>query len=195
MKAHFRFEFAFPHSYEVKVLEQAPPVHPLEKLHHFPVEMEEGDRAGAYVRVAPERGAAWRGFFALGFDTPEALNCASSCPHPDAFCIIAGGYGYVVNAVDPAQWLQVEQRPVTELRSLTKNNLLLLIGFTSITALGSAGIMWTTERLSWEGLRIAEIGAEHLLGFGWDAIADKEVAFSVDLKTGKHSGGARPVNR
>ena len=66
------------------------------------------------------------------------------------------------------------------------------MGFTSITALGPAGIAWTTERLSWEGLRITEIGAQHLLGFGWDAIGDKEVAFSVDLETGKHSGGARP---
>jgi hypothetical protein len=31
-----------------------------------------------------------------------------------------------------------------------------------------------------------------LLGRGWDALADKEVPFTVDLKTGKHIGGARP---
>jgi hypothetical protein len=195
MKAHFRFEFAFPHQYEVKVLEQAPPVHPLEKLHHFPLELEEGDRAGAYVRVIPEHGPAWRGFFALGFDTPQAINCVSSCPNAHQLCVIAGGYAYVVNAADPAQWLQIEQRPVTQSLSLTRQGLLLFIGFTSITALGAAGVAWTTGKLSWEGVRTAEIGAQELHGFGWDAISDKEVAFTVDLATGKHTGGARPTRR
>ncbi|MGH9567928.1 MAG: hypothetical protein ACRD4F_17225, partial [Candidatus Angelobacter sp.] len=62
MKPHFRFDFTFPRNYEVKLLESPPPVHPVEKLHHYPVELEEGDRAGAYVRVVSRRGAAWVGF-------------------------------------------------------------------------------------------------------------------------------------
>lgn len=192
MKAHFRFEFAFPRDYEVKVLEQAPLPHPLEKFYHYPLELEEGDRTGAYVRVVPQHGPAWQGFFALGFDSAQAINCVSSCPDPDQLCVIAGGYAYVVKASDPTQWRQIEQRPVTDLRSLTRQGLLLFVGFTSITALGTAGIAWTTERLSWEGIRVTDIGATELRGFGWDAASDKEVAFVVDLKTGKHSGGARP---
>ncbi|HWF03327.1 MAG TPA: hypothetical protein VHA06_06545 [Candidatus Angelobacter sp.] len=192
MKQHFRFDFTFPRSYEVRVLEAAPPVHPVEKLYHYPVEMEEGDRSGAYVRVVPQGGPAWVGFFALGFDSDQVVSEVCSSPDPDSFCTVVGGYAYVVKADDPAQWFRVEQRPVVDLRVLSQYGLLLFAGFTTITAVGSAGIAWTTERLSWEGLMIIDIKGDRLLGRGWDALADKEVPFEVDLKTGKHMGGARP---
>jgi hypothetical protein len=192
MKQHFRFDFTFPRSYEVRVLEAAPPVHPVEKLYHYPVEMEEGDRSGAYVRVVPQRGPAWVGFFALGFDSDQVVSEVCSSPDPDSFCTVVGGYAYVVKADDPAQWFRVEQRPVVDLRVLSQYGLLLFAGFTTITAVGSAGIAWTTERLSWEGLTIIDIKGDKLLGRGWDALGDKEVPFEVDLKTGKHMGGARP---
>jgi hypothetical protein len=192
MKPHFRFDFTFPRNYQAKLLECAPPVHPVEKLHHFPVQMEEGDREGAYVRVVPARGPAWTGFFALGFDSPQVLNAVFSCPDPDCLCVVAGGYAYLVKATDPAQWLQIEQRPVMEMSSVPQMNLLIVIGFTSITAVGSAGIQWTTARLSWDGVRLTRVGDSMVEGLGWDAVTDREVAFTVDLKTGKHIGGARP---
>jgi hypothetical protein len=192
MKQHFRFDFTFPRSYEVRVLEAAPPVHPVEKLYHYPVEMEEGDRSGAYVRVVPKEGPAWVGFFALGFDSDQVVSQVCSSPDPNSFCTVVGGYAYVVKADDPAQWFRVEQRPVVDLRVVSQQGLLLLAGFTTITAVGNAGIAWTTERLSWEGLTITDIKGDKLLGRGWDALGDKEVPFEVDLKTGKHTGGARP---
>jgi hypothetical protein len=192
MKQHFRFDFTFPRNYEVRILEAAPPVHPVEKLYHYPVELEEGDRSGAYVRVIPQSGPVWAGFFALGFDSDQVVNQVCSTPDPGRFCVVVGGYAYVVNSSDPADWLRIEQSPVVDLRILTQQGLVLFAGFTSITALGSSGILWTTKRLSWEGLTINEISGDKLIGHGWDAIADKEVPFEVDLKTGQHIGGARP---
>jgi hypothetical protein len=192
MKQHFRFDFTFPRNYEVRMLEAAPPVHPIEKLYHYPVELEEGDRSGAYLRVTPQSGPAWVGFFALGFDSDQVVNQVCSTPDAERFCVVVGGYAYVVKASNPDEWLRIEQRPVVDLRVLSQQGLLLFAGFTSITALGSSGIAWTTERLSWEGLTITEISEDKLLGHGWDAPSDKEVPFEVDLKTGKHTGGARP---
>jgi len=156
------------------------------------VELEEGDRSGAYVRVTPRSGPAWAGFFALGFDSDQVVSQLCSTPDPDSFCVVVGGYAYVVKAGNPAEWLRVEQRPVVDMRVLSQQGLLLFAGFTSITAVGSSGIAWTTERLTWEGLTIQEIKGDTLLGQGWDALADKEAPFEVDLKTGKHTGGARP---
>ena len=187
-----RFDFTFARDYEIKVLESAPPVHPVEKLYHFPVELEEGDRTGVHIRVAPKTGAAWFGFFASGFDSPHVMNAVCSCPDPDSFCVAAGGYAYVVKARDPGQWFQVEQRPVVELRTVTERQLLLFEGFTSITAVGPSGIVWNSDRLSWEGLRITDIRDGVLRGFGWDALTDKEAAFELDLRTGKHTGGTAP---
>src|ERR1043165_1939156 len=190
MKQHFRFDFTFPRNYEVRILEAAPPVHPVEKLYHFPVELEEGDRSGIYLRVTPESGSAWAGFFALGFESDQVVSEICSTPDPDSFCAVVGGYAYVVRAQPPAEWLRVEQSPFVELRVLTQQGMLLFVGFTSITAIGREGTLWTTERLTWEGLTVSEIKGDTLLGQGWDAIANKEVLFEVDLKTGKHSGGA-----
>lgn len=190
-----RFDFTFPHNYEIKILESAPPVHPVEKLYHYPVELEEGDRSGVYARVVPNRGPAWFGFFAAGFDSPQVMNAVCSCPDPDSLCVVAGGYAYVVKSSNPAEWRRIEQRPVIELRAVTDQQLILFSGFTSITALGPAGIAWTTERLSWEGIRISQIQSGKLQGFGWDALADKEVPFEVNLKTGGHTGGASPGRR
>jgi hypothetical protein len=192
MKQHFRFDFTFPRKYEVRMLEDAPPVHPIEKLYHYPVELEEGDRSGAYLRVTPQDGSAWVGFFALGFDSDQVVSSICSTPDPGRFCVVVGGYAYLVKASNPAEWLRIEQKPVVDLRVVPQHGLVLFAGFTSITAVGNSGIVWTTERLTWEGLAITEIDGDRLLGHGWDAPADKEVPFEVDLKTGKHTGGARP---
>jgi hypothetical protein len=70
--------------------------------------------------------------------------------------------------------------------------LLLFVGFTTITAVGPSGLAWTTERLSWEGLSMIEITGQKLRGLGWDALADKEAPFEVDLLSGESRGGARP---
>ncbi len=192
MKQHFRFDFTFPRNYEVRILEAAPPVHPLEKLYHYPVELEEGDRNGVYLRVTPKAGPAWSGFFAQGFDSDQVVSEICSTPDPESFCAVVGGYAYLVKAANPAKWLRIEQRPVVDLRVLTTQGLLLFAGFTAITAVDQSGIAWTTERLTWEGLTITEIKNGILRGRGWDAEADKEAPFEVDLKTGKHTGGARP---
>jgi hypothetical protein len=192
MKQHFRFDFTFPRNYEIRILEAAPPVHPVEKLYHYPLKLEEGDRNGVYLRVTPKAGSAWVGFFAQGFDSDQVVSEVCSSPDPESFCAVVGGYAYIVKVDSPAQWLRIEQRPVVDLRVLTQQGLLLFAGFTSITAVNASGIAWTTERLTWEGLTITEISGDTLRGRGWDALGDKEAPFEVDLKTGQHTGGAKP---
>jgi hypothetical protein len=193
MKAgQLKSEFAFPRRYEVKVLESYSLVHPTEKLYHFPAELEEGDRAGAHVRVAPEGASAWIGFFALGFDSEQVASGIYSCPNAASLCVAVGGYAYVINTANPEDWFQIVQRPVVQVRAVPELSLLLFAGFTDISAVGESGLLWTTERLSWEGLSISKIDKGNLHGMGWDAIADKEVPFEVELLTGKSHGGARP---
>jgi hypothetical protein len=195
---HLRFNFVFPRSYDAKVLESYSLVSPVEKLHHFPAMLEEGDRSGIYVRVVP-RGTqqkaaslqpkSWIGFFALGFESEHAARGLYSCPNPDFLCVVVGGYAYLVNTVDPDHWMQLEQRPVMDVRPVLELKLLIFVGATTISAVGESGLQWTTGRLSWEGISISEIRQQVLLGTGWDALRDKEIPFEVDLTTGRHTGG------
>jgi hypothetical protein len=184
--------YVFPHNYEVDVLESYSLVNPVEELHQFPAELEAPDRNGTYLRVMPQAGTTWIGFFALGFDSPQVANGIYSCPDPASLCAVVGGYAYVVDARDPQRWVQIEQWPVVETKAVSNLKLLLFVGFTSITGLGESNQPWTTERLSWEGLSITAIQGTTMHGTGWDMITDKEVPFEVDLLTGKSQGGARP---
>lgn len=182
----------FPCNYDIQVLESYSLLHPAEKLYQYPAQLEEGDRTGTYIRVTPDNAQPWIGFFAIGFDSTEVASGIYSCPDPGSLCVVAGGYAYVVSAEHPDRWMQFEQRPVVQVRAVPELKLLLFIGFTSISGLAEQNQLWTTERLSWEGISIAKIDGTLLHGSGWDAITDKEVPFQVDLLTGKSTGGARP---
>src|ERR1700694_1569760 len=189
---HIRFNFVFPRNYEAKVLESYGLVNPVEKLYHFPAMLDEGDRSGIYVRVVPQKANSWVGFFALGFESEHAARGVYSCPDPDSLCVVVGGYAYLVNIVDPARWMQLEQRPVMDVKPVPEFNLLIFVGGTTISTVGKSGWLWTTGRLSWEGITISEIKDQVLYGTGWDALKDKEVPFELNLITGRHSGGTNP---
>jgi len=184
--------FIFPHTYEVRLQGSYSQAYSAEKLHQFPAQLEEGDRTGLYVRVAPKSGAGWVGFFALGFDSEQVVSAIYSSPDPDWLCVLSGGYAYMVDTTDPQCWTRIEQRPVVEVRPLPELNLLFFVGFTSMSGWSGPDQSWVTERLSWEGLSITEIKGGTLYGTGWDAMADKEAPFEVDLLTGQSKGGARP---
>lgn len=186
---HIRFNFAFPRNYEAKILDSYALVNPVEKLHHFPAMVEEGDRSGIYVRVTPREGRSWVGFFSLGFESEHAARGLYSCPDPNSLCVVIGGYAYLVNVHNPQQWTQLEQRPVMDVRPVPEPRLLLFVGATTISAVGETGWLWTTGRLSWEGITISEIRQHVLSGTGWDAFKDEEVPFEIDLTTGRHKGG------
>lgn len=184
-------DHTFPHAWEARLLREYLPM-PGQQLYQFPGEIEEHERDGIYLQVKPMAGAAWTGFFARGFDAPNAVTGIFSCPDPDWLCALCGGYAFMVNAADPTRWEQVPQRPALDVRIAPADGLLLFAGFSSITAYGAQGHAWTTGQLSWEGLHIDQVGAGVLTGRGWDPVADKEVPFEVDLRTGKHTGGAAP---
>lgn len=192
LPGNLHVHYVFPHDYQVRVLESYSLINPVEKLHQFPAQLEEGDRAGVYLRVTPQASNAWIGFFALGFDSEDVAGGVYSCPDPGSLCVVVGGYAYIVDVRDPQRWIQLDLRPVVQVNPVPELKLLLFVGFTNISGLGKSKHLWTTERLSWEGISIQSIQDTTLHGTGWDMLTDKEVPFEVDLLTGKSSGGAKP---
>ena len=146
-------------------------------------------RGALNVMVWPEVGGSFLATCALGFTSEAMPSGVFACPNPEEICFVAGGYAYVVNTGRPEGCVHLGLRPVVEVRELAEQGLLVFVGFQAMVAWGKDGLAWETARLSWEGIRVEEVGGDSLRGFGWDLRTDKEVEFVVDLGTGKQVGG------
>ena len=184
---------SFPHVWRAEVLDKPPLILPA-RQYVYPQAIEEVELGALQILLRPHPGAEpVMMTFALGFADPSLPYGLWSCPNPRQLCAVAGGYAYIVDADQPEQWLQVPYRPVTSVHPAAQRNLLLFTGFHRVWAFGPEGHAWETARLSWEGVRMTEIDADKLHGFGWDITTDSEVGFSVNLADGTHTGGAEPT--
>ena len=144
------------------------------------------------VRVTPNSSKPWLGMFAFGDPTGRGLHGLFSCPNRDHLCVISAGRGYIVDSIKSCLVGEVPSFPVQEVIPLPKNHLLLFVDFVTITAWSQNGLMWRTKRLSYDGLKIREIGPDAIVGSGWDPTNPNPPEFGVELSTGKSFGGARP---
>ena len=178
----------FPHNWKAEILQARPLIVP--RIHRvYPQEVEEVERGAMEVLVTPSGSEAFLATCALGFAAPTLPTGVWSTPDSDRLCAIAGGYAYFIHTRMPDVWEQVEYRPVVEVRLLVKEGLMLFSSFHTILAYDIGGKRWKTQRLTSEGLRLGEMHGGRLQGWGWDMRTDRELEFSVDLKTGRHTGG------
>ncbi len=181
---------SFAHVWQAGILDTPPLIAP-RMQYVYPLAVEEVEHGALQILLrAQSEIAPMMMTFALGFADPSLPHGLWSCPDPEQFCAVAGGYAYIVSANEPEQWMQVPYRPVISVHPATEQNLLIFCSFHQLWAWGRDGKAWETAKLSWEGLRVTEIASGKLQGFGWDVATDREVPFTVDLATGSHTGGA-----
>ena len=182
-------EESFACSWRAEILECPPLIAPA-RQHVYPRAVEEVERGALLAQIHPHAAQPFLATFALGFQAPTLPHGLWTCPNPDELCAAAGGYVYIVNTRQPEQWQQIVYRPVMTILPHVQQRLLIFVGFHALCAWGASGLAWETARLSWEGLRITDVQADTLTGFGWEMQTDTEIAFTVDLRTGRHTGGA-----
>lgn len=187
-------EDAFAHTWQAEVL-KAPPLIAPARQYTWPVAIpgeEDAMARGALqvmVRAGVEMGGSFLANCALGFTDPTMPSGVWGCPAGEEICAVAGGYAYIANVRTPERCMQVPLRPVVAVDAAIEVGLLLFTGFQTIVAWGSDGLAWETGRLSWDGVRVTEVASREVRGFGWDLMADEEVPFRVDLRTGLATGG------
>ena len=183
---------SFVRSWTAEVLTAPPLIRP---ARHYTYPREVAGEEDAMARgslelmVRPAAGAAFLATCWTGFKSASLPSGVWSCPDPRHMCAVTGGYAFVVDTTAPEQAEQVSLRPVVSVRPLEEEGLLLFAGFTHIVAWGRDGLLWQTGRLSWEGLTLHGAVAGRLHGTGWDMLSDRELPFSIDLRTGAHEGG------
>jgi hypothetical protein len=190
----------FAQNWTAEILKSPPLIAPARQFIYPQQILGEEDalaRGALQLMVQPVNGSTFLATCALGFTDPTMPTGVFTCPNPQEMCALAGGYAYIVDTVRPAHCTHIAMKPVVEVRPVLAQEVLLFMGFHSILAWGPSGIAWETERLSWEGVRITSIEGDTLNGMGWNLLTDREVAFEVDLLTGRHQGGgfAQPPQR
>ena len=177
---------SFPHDWKAVVLPARPIILP---TRHFvyPLEAEEVERGALEVLVRPDEAdtQTFLATCALGFHDPAVPNGLWSAPRPEEICAVSGGYAYLIDTTAPERFTMIPYRPVMEVRALPDAGLLLFVGNRTILAWAAKGQQWESERLSNEGLTISAVENEVLRGMGWRMMADKEIPFAIDLRTGR----------
>lgn len=184
---------SFPHNWRAEVLAKPPLIAPARQFTYPRQVAGEEDalaRGALLLMVHPGAGPNFLATCALGFTDPSMPTGLFACPNPNELCALAGGYAYLIKTAAPERSTHLPLKPVTEVLPLPAHNLLLFVGFHSLLAWGADGLAWQTARLSWEGLSITAIESDTLHGLGWNIATADDVAFTVDLSTGAHTGGA-----
>lgn len=187
----------FAHEWRAKILAKPPLIAPARQFtypHNVAGEEDAMARGALLLLVHPAAGGTFLATCALGFTDPKMPTGIFACPNPRELCAVAGGYAYLIDTTSPERSTHIPLKPVTEVLTLADHGLLIFIGFHAIVAWGREGLAWQTARLSSEGIRITGVQTHPnrtaaLHGFGWNLITDKEVEFSIDLRTGAHIGG------
>jgi hypothetical protein len=183
---------AFPHTWRAEILARPPLIAPARQFTYPQQVTGEEDamaRGALSLLIHPSPSATFLATCALGFSDPSVPTGLFPCPNPSELCAVAGGYAYVIDTTAPERSTHIPLKPVTQVLPLPAHNLLLFAGFHFLLAWGTNGLAWQTDRLSWDGLRITGVEGSTLHGFGWNLATDSEVAFTVDLRTGAHTGG------
>jgi hypothetical protein len=186
-------DLTFAHKYLVEFLPELPGYPTL--IHYFPGNSIEGGKDGLLLKFLPEDNPAWLGYFSFGFanSSDYTLSGVYSSPNVTYACVISNGGGYWVNANDPSDCLVLQLKPILHVSAAKEHALLILSSFTSIGLIGSDGILFKSQRLCWDDLRILNIEDGLISGTGSDPTntnSDREFVF--DIKSRKVLKSAYP---
>ena len=183
---------AFAQTWTADVLTAPPLIAPARQFVYpvfVPGEEDAMARGALLLNVRPASGGTFLASCALGFRDPSLPSGVFGCPSPENMLALAGGYAYLVDTLHPERCLHLPLKPVVQVIAAPEEGLLLLAGFHHIVAVGTAGIAWESARLSSEGVTLGAISDGKLKGTGWEMMADRDVPFVLDLRTGEHTGG------
>lgn len=138
------------------------------------------------VRVALDSGEEWVGFFESGGLGRSAgvFGVAS----PRHLLAVNGGDGYWVDVESPQHYALIPMSPIVEVRRAPGTGIVLLVSYSELAAIDRDGLVWTSERLCLDDLRILEVDTTTVRLGG--SFMEGEGEFTVDVRTGEPLGGS-----
>ena len=152
-----------------------------------PGEEEALARGSVWLEVRAEGAGTWLGQCAVGFAGAGTASGLWPLPEADALLACAGGYAYTVQPLAPEKTVLLPPRPAVGIVALPARTV--LVTHHALVVREAGGELWTTPRLSWEGVTLIGVEGDALHGTGWNLFDDAEVEFTVDLRSRSVSGG------
>lgn len=112
------------------------------------------------VEVLPRVSPRWVGQYAAG--GLGGLSGVYACPSPNHLCVVVDGEAYLTDVERPRDGAVVAHDQVGQVVAVEGRPLLLLVRFIDIVALGPQGIVWKSQRLAVDDLRVVHASGDHI---------------------------------
>jgi hypothetical protein len=179
-------DLAFPADYEVRPLDELPPAG---RCDHEYARDARGVSDGGVLFAVTGADGEWSGVVANGpRSVREAYSGIHSTPSAREVCIVARGEAYFIDVDAPDRWWVLPDFPVVAVRSSSAERLLLLATPWRVIAVHRGDVAWRTARLAIDGISLGEPAAGLLTGVADPREEPRD--FAIDLRTGRHTGGA-----
>lgn len=152
----------------------------------FPNSGYQAHREGVVVEFTDREGDRWIGNFQPGL---SGFNCLFDTLDADRAIVVAGGAGYLVDLQSRRAILEFGGTIEWALALPEKSQLILADGI-KFQALGKDGLLWTSERISWDGMKDVKRDGNFIRGEAYSPLDDAHKSFDLDLRTGALSGGS-----
>jgi hypothetical protein len=144
------------------------------------------------IGVEPADAPAWIGLFQAGIPSPRGASGVVALPDRESFAVLCAGAAYQVLAASPHDRQEISAGGIEAPVVVKDYELVLFTEHTAITAYGSDGVAWQSERLVWDDLHAVSVQGSALIAEGFDAPSNRIVRFAVDLKTGRSDDAPNP---
>jgi hypothetical protein len=144
-------------------------------------------REGIVFEFTTSNGKTWTGNFDPGYRTWAMATGIYPQLGETALFILADGQAYKINALSKTL-IEMLPRPVTWMGYYSPLDVMIIADDLEIFAHTKDGILWKSERISWDGIEYVSIKDDRLIGEAFDPRDDNWHPFSVDLLTGKAEG-------
>jgi hypothetical protein len=160
----------------------------------FPPKSKAEYSEGLVVQFFAEKVPAWIGNFATGLlvGRPDSV---FECHDGRRVLVVSGGDAWVVDPEDPGSAQQVDNW-TTQVIDVPEHKLLILGNPVSFLGLGPQGLVWKSQRISWDGFRGLAVDGAVLTGESWTPMDRNNpwIRFRLDITNGQHQGGAYDKN-
>jgi hypothetical protein len=132
-------------------------------------------------------GASWSRAFSASF-SEELSDCLFTTPNPYVLGVRVRGTLFLVDVTKPDDAVEFDVSPVSCVAADVERGRIFLASDLEVYAFDGVRVLWTSRRVSLDGIRDLVYAEGQVLGIATDVGVDA-VPFAIDAETGDAAGG------